>query len=220
MARTLASIVLFSVLLFANEAVGQQYAKGYISSVISAAYGNWTSYFGPSLTYKKTSISVTSSTSSAITPILLNGTALYAVLDPPAATADYPTALAPFVRLPIGAFALAIVYNIPSTNITGRLNLTAPLLARIYQENITQWSDPDLLAINPNLAYNKPITPVGRWDSSAQSSLLGTYLAASTGALWTLGKSSSLVFPPGVAVGNGTAAVGSIINNVIGSIGM
>ena len=61
----------------------------------------------------------------------------------------------------------------------GKLKLTGELVADIYANKITKWSDPKIAALNNGLKLpDAPITPVYRSDASGTTSIFTTYLSA------------------------------------------
>eukprot|EP00581_Thalassiosira_minuscula_P009314 CAMPEP_0183702816 /NCGR_PEP_ID=MMETSP0737-20130205/801_1 /TAXON_ID=385413 /ORGANISM="Thalassiosira miniscula, Strain CCMP1093" /LENGTH=199 /DNA_ID=CAMNT_0025929493 /DNA_START=43 /DNA_END=639 /DNA_ORIENTATION=- len=70
-----------------------------------------------------------------------------------------------FVQLPFALSAVSFFYNLPGVPSTGNmgLNMTACLLSRVFQRDITTWDHPEILDINPglNVAKDYPIY-VGR----------------------------------------------------------
>ncbi|KAL7554108.1 hypothetical protein ACHAWF_017499 [Thalassiosira exigua] len=84
---------------------------------------------------------------------------------------------ASFVQLPFVLSAVGFFHSIPGVPTGERgLNMTACLLSRIFQADITTWDHPDILAENPglNVAENYPIF-VGRRVKGSSSTYSITY---------------------------------------------
>jgi len=87
---------------------------------------------------------------------------------------------------PTVAVAVVPIYNLPFLNSDEHLILTADILAQIYLMNITHWSDPQILAVNPNLQLstkshqNLPIKVCGRQDSSGTSKIFTSYISTAS----------------------------------------
>ena len=56
----------------------------------------------------------------------------------------------PLVQVPVGFSPIAFITSIPGLR-DGQLQLTPPVLAAIFQCDITRWDDPAIQAINPGL---------------------------------------------------------------------
>jgi phosphate transport system substrate-binding protein len=105
---------------------------------------------------------------------------------------------------------------------SGRLKLTGPALADIFLGRITRWSDPALVALNPELRLpDAPITVVHRSDGSGTTFNFTAYLAA-VSPEWKLKAGSGLmvVWPTGrAAKGNdGLAQAIKATRNAIGYV--
>jgi phosphate transport system substrate-binding protein len=86
----------------------------------------------------------------------------------------------PYQYLPDVAGALAFMYNLQGVN--GQqiksLILNAPTLDGIFTGKISDWNDPAIAGLNPQLAGdlpNTPIVPVYREDASGENYLLSDY---------------------------------------------
>jgi phosphate ABC transporter phosphate-binding protein len=125
------------------------------------------------------------------------------------------------VQIPMTIGGITIAYNV--TGLSGPLNLTAPLLAAIFQGNITHWNDVNLTALNPGLASNSAaITICHRSDSSGSTNIFTSYLnnsgAGQYGA-WKLGVGKTVSWPTSSLGASGNAAVAALIKGNANSIG-
>lgn len=86
------------------------------------------------------------------------------------------------LQAPLYISPIAVVYNLPEVP---ELNLTPENLARIFNQEITQWNDPALVADNPEADLpDTRITPVNRSDGSGTTENFTEYLAAAAGDAW------------------------------------
>jgi phosphate transport system substrate-binding protein len=116
---------------------------------------------------------------------ILKKTFMYAGSDAPVPTsqsANYSAVYGPLLQIPETLGGVAIFYNIPGVSIS--LNLTGPVIARIYLGNITTWNDPAIAALNPGckpgshtcVLPGNTIQPVHRSDGSGTTYAFTDYL--------------------------------------------
>ena len=117
----------------------------------------------------------------------------------------------------IGAVDIAV--NIPGIA-TNKLRLTGPLLSAIYLGEITNWNDPRIAAINPDLTLpDLAIAPVYRADGSGTTYVFTGYLAKVDDSFkQKVGVDKSVSWPVGSGA-KGTAGVAGTVKNVAGGIG-
>lgn len=121
------------------------------------------------------------------------------------------------VHIPTALGAIVLSYNLPEIT---NLKLTSEIISEIFRGKITNWNDPKIKAINPDIALpNKDITPVYRSDGSGTTSVFSEYMSK-TDEAWKneLGSGKALKFPEGVAA-KGNPGVAGIISSTEGSIG-
>eukprot|EP00899_Mesostigma_viride_P002959 jgi/Mesvir1/12664/Mv02212-RA.2 len=109
------------------------------------------------------------------------------------------------------------------------LNLTACLLSRIFQRDITQWDHPDILAVNPSLIVpaGQPIKVVHRGLDSSSTSVMSLYLSRACSTFnWTIGVGSGGLgpndlprWPNDTYTAEGSAGVSDFINEHTYTIG-
>jgi phosphate transport system substrate-binding protein len=113
---------------------------------------------------------------------------------------------------------------VPAINVqgieAGKLRLTGPLLAEIYQGKITKWNDPKIVALNAGVALpDAAITPVYRSDGSGTTFIFTSYLAQiSPDWKGTIGANTSVSWPQGVG-GKGNEGVAGSVKQIANSIG-
>jgi phosphate transport system substrate-binding protein len=81
------------------------------------------------------------------------------------------------LMLPITAGSIVLVYNLP--DIPSGLKLSRAVYANILLGRITQWNDPQIAAVNPDIVLpTLPITVVHRADGSGTTEVLTQHLSA------------------------------------------
>jgi phosphate transport system substrate-binding protein len=131
------------------------------------------------------------------------------------------------VLMPETLGGVAITYNLQSYGITNStvINFTGDVLAEIYQGRITQWNDPAIQTLNPNLQLpTATITAVHRSDGSGTTYAFTDYLSA-VNSDWksNVGRSTSVTWPvdkTATGIGaKGNAGVAGTVVNTPGAIG-
>lgn len=125
------------------------------------------------------------------------------------------------ICVPVSISAVVPFFNLPGVK-SGQLNLTGPILAKIFSGEITNWNDRAIAAVNsgrimPDLA----IVPVARKESSGSTYVFTDYLSKVSPA-WAkkYGTNMSISWPPGVAtVSGGSEGVIAAVAKAHGSIG-
>ncbi|HHP7232306.1 MAG TPA: phosphate ABC transporter substrate-binding protein PstS [Xenococcaceae cyanobacterium] len=81
------------------------------------------------------------------------------------------------VLIPSVAGSIAVVYNLPG--VASGLKLSRQILPEIFLGNITQWNDPAIAAINPNVSLpDLPIIVIHRSDGSGTTAAFTAHLSA------------------------------------------
>ena len=102
----------------------------------------------------------------------------------------------------------------------GQIKLTADILAAIYLDKITRWTDIRIKELNPSVKFpDQDITVVHRADGSGTTFLFTDWLSK-TNAEWkeTVGSGTAVKWPAGVG-GKGNEGVAANIQRIPGSIG-
>ena len=119
------------------------------------------------------------------------------------------------IHIPITAGAAVFTYNVPGVT---NLQVSAPLIAKIFSGKVTKWNDPAVKQDNPTATLpNLAIQPVHRSDSSGTTSILGSWLTAADPADWTLGKTKDIAFPGGQSA-SGSDGVTNLVKSTTGAI--
>jgi phosphate transport system substrate-binding protein len=106
---------------------------------------------------------------------LINKQVDFAASDAPL-NANQTSYLPNTLHIPETIGAVTLAYNLPG--ISSGLKLTGNIIAKIYLGTITNWNDPAIVALNPDLTLpNHAIVPVFRSDSSGTTNIFTTYLS-------------------------------------------
>jgi phosphate transport system substrate-binding protein len=109
-------------------------------------------------------------------------------------------------------------YNIPG--VTQEVKFTPDILAGIFTGKISNWSDPAIAKVNPEIKFpSQSITVVHRSDGSGTTYVWTDYLSKISPE-WqgTTGKGTSVKWPVGVG-GKGNEGVAGMIRQLPGSLG-
>jgi len=102
------------------------------------------------------------------------------------------------VHLPFALGAIGIFHNVPAS-VRGNtdIQLTACLLARVFNGDITTWDHPDIKALNSNLdpPANQKIMVGHRTLGSSSTGGITGYLDKSCPASWPRGQGSTISWP-------------------------
>ena len=121
-----------------------------------------------------------------------------------------------FYYIPTVAAPITVSYNLSGVN---TLRLSPDTLAKIFQRDITNWSDPAIAADNPGVTLpNKPIAVVHRSDGSGTTNNFTKYLVAAAPS-WRLGSGDSVAWPADTQGGDKNTGVAQLIKQSDGSIG-
>jgi phosphate transport system substrate-binding protein len=113
---------------------------------------------------------------------------------------------------------VTVSYNLSGLSKT--LQLSAPVIASIFQGKITTWNNSAIAADNPGVTLpSTPITIAVRSDSSGTTQNFTQFLVDDSGDGWTLGTGSTIKWPSTARAGNGNGGVASIIKSTPGAIG-
>jgi phosphate transport system substrate-binding protein len=184
------------------------------SSFVYPLMSNWTAYFyNLNPTVQITYQSVGSGTGQKN---LFNYTFDFAGSDPPLTSAQLAT-YTNIVEIPEACGGVTMAYNLPG--IPMGLNLTANVIAEIFQGNITNWNDPQIQSLNPGFTMpNMAIVPVHRSDSSGTTNIVSSYLSNASN-VWVSGHGNTINWPNGQQSGAQNSGVAAVVKQISGSIG-
>ena len=118
---------------------------------------------------------------------------------------------------PVVIGPITLSYNL--SGLSKPLQLSAPVIADIFQGKITTWNNSAIAADNPGVTLpSSPITIVVRSDSSGTTQNFSLFLKTAT-PTWTLGSSSTIKWPATARAGNGNGGVASAVKSTPGAIG-
>jgi phosphate transport system substrate-binding protein len=123
----------------------------------------------------------------------------------------------------LAQFPLCVGGVVPVINLEGvadaELKLTADLLAKIFNGDITMWNDQAIAAENSGVKLpDTKINVVHRSDSSGTTWIFTNYLTAAAPDVWTAGADKEVPWPTGVG-GKGNEGVAASVQQLAGSIG-
>jgi len=122
-------------------------------------------------------------------------------------------------QFPIIVGGIVPVVNIPGLD-SGKLRLTGPILADIFQGKIRNWNDPAILKINPGVNLpNAAIATVHRSDGSGTTFNFTHYLSQ-VSPTWKAGpgEGKTVSWPGGVG-GKGNEGVAAYVKQLPNSLG-
>jgi len=117
------------------------------------------------------------------------------------------------LHVPFTIGGVVPTYNLPG--IESGVRFTGPILADIFLGKITQWNDPQLVAINPDISLPaRSIIVVHRSDGSGTTFVWTNYLS-DVSQEWrdTVGKSTSVNWPVGLGGKGNEGVAGLVIQN-------
>lgn len=123
----------------------------------------------------------------------------------------------PVVHIPICAGAVVITYNLPHNP---KLKLTPEIISGIFLGKITNWNDPRIRSINPDVKLPDMKTiVVHRSDGSGTTFIFSDYLSK-VSEEWRkkVGRGKSLNWPVGLG-GKGNPGVAGLVRQIPGAIG-
>jgi phosphate transport system substrate-binding protein len=127
----------------------------------------------------------------------ISGTTDFAGSDVPFSKAEAAKAK-DYVYIPATAGGVAVMYNLPGV---AKLQLSGPVLAKVFAGQVAKWNDKTITAENPGVKLpNETIRVLVRSDSSGTSSVFSSYLDAAGGGNWKKGVTSTFPVPAGTGV--------------------
>jgi phosphate transport system substrate-binding protein len=119
-------------------------------------------------------------------------------------------------QIPWGLTATGVAFHLDGVK---KLNLTGPIIAKIYLGTITNWNDRAIAKINPGVKLpNLGITPVFRSDGSGDTYAFTDWLSRISAPFKSkVGNATAVQFPKGVG-GKGNDGVTAVVGSTNGSI--
>jgi phosphate transport system substrate-binding protein len=113
---------------------------------------------------------------------------------------------------------ITVSYNL--SGLSKPLQLSAPVIAGLFDGKITTWNNSAIAADNPGVKLpSTPVTIAVRSDSSGTTQNFSLFLMEAAPSDWTLGSSSTIDWPKTARAGNGNGGVASIVKSTPGAVG-
>ncbi|USY22952.1 phosphate ABC transporter substrate-binding protein PstS [Nocardiopsis exhalans] len=120
------------------------------------------------------------------------------------------------INLPAYVVAIAVVFNLEGVE---QLNLRPDTLARIFDQDITRWNDPEIAEDNPDLDLpDLAITPVNRADDSGTTKNFTQYLAEAAPDSWPHESDGQWPITPRESA-QGNSGIADTVSRAEGAIG-
>jgi phosphate transport system substrate-binding protein len=150
---------------------------------------------------------------------LASGVVNYAGSDSPITAAQLPSFKGKAVLyFPVVIGPITMSYNL--SGLSKPLQLSAPVIAQIFDGKITNWNNAAIKADNPGVTLpSTAITIAVRSDSSGTTANFSKFLVKAAGSTWTLGTSSIIKWPGTARAGSGNGGVAQIVKSTPGAIG-
>jgi phosphate transport system substrate-binding protein len=150
---------------------------------------------------------------------LASGVVNYAGSDSPISTAQKPSFKGKTVLyFPVVIGPITISYNL--SGLSKPLQLSAPVIAQIFEGKITSWNNAAIKADNPSVTLpSTSITLAVRSDSSGTTNNFSKFLAKGAGSAWTLSTGSIIKWPSTARAGSGNGGVAQTVKSTPGAIG-
>jgi phosphate transport system substrate-binding protein len=163
-------------------------------------------------------VNYTKSGSSAGKKDLAEGNVAFAGSDSPITPEEAPLFHGRKVLyFPLAAAPVTLSFDLPGID---RIDLTAEVVARIFQREIVRWDDPALRALNPGVHLPpRTIVPVVRSDGSGTTRNVTAYLDKAAPGVWKLGVGESLHWPRGVLAVEKNSGIAALVRSTPGAIG-
>jgi phosphate transport system substrate-binding protein len=150
---------------------------------------------------------------------LASGVVSYAGSDSPISTAQQPLFKGKTVLyFPVVIGPITVSYNL--SGLSKPLQLSAPVIADIFEGKISSWNNSAIKADNPGVTLpSTSITIAVRSDSSGTTNNFSSFVVKAAGSAWTLGKGSIIKWPATARAGSGNGGVAQIVKSTTGAIG-
>jgi phosphate transport system substrate-binding protein len=123
----------------------------------------------------------------------------------------------PFFYIPNVLGAITVSYNLSGVD---KLQLSADVLAKIFQREITTWNDPAIAADNPGVTLpDTAIVVAHRSDGSGTTENFTKFLTVAAPTTWKLKSGSTVEWSADTQAGNGNGGVAQIVKSTNGAIG-
>ena len=118
---------------------------------------------------------------------------------------------------PILLGPITLTYNVPGVD---KLQLSADVIARIFQRDIKKWNDKAIAAENAGAKLpDLDIVVAHRADGSGTTQNFTEYLNGAAKGTWKLKSGSTVEWPSDTQAGQGNGGVAQIVKSTAGAIG-
>jgi phosphate transport system substrate-binding protein len=151
--------------------------------------------------------------------MLRNRTVDIGATDAPLTDAQAKAMPAPILHFPSVMGAVVLMYNLSELK-NQTIKLDGPTIADIYLGKITNWNDPALSKLNPQVKFpDEAIQVVHRSDGSGTTYIISDYLSKISPE-WSkqVGRGTSLKWPAGLG-GKGSEGVTGLVQQTPGALG-
>jgi phosphate transport system substrate-binding protein len=163
------------------------------------------------------SVTYTKSGSAAGKQDLQNGVVQFAGTDSLISDADKPKFKGDVLYFPTVGAPISVSYNLSGVD---KLQVSADVLAGIFQAQITTWNDPKIVADNPGVSLPAtPIVVVHRSDGSGTTSNFTKYLKVAAPSVWTLDTGDTVQWPATTQGAEKNSGVAQLISSTPGAVG-
>jgi phosphate transport system substrate-binding protein len=209
-------IVLLVCVLLALPVVGQTTLNGAGATFPNPMYSKWFSEYHK--VHSDVQVNYQPIGSGGGIRQLTAGTVDFGASDMPMTDKQLQEAKAKILNIPTVLGAVVPAYNI--TGVTGEVKFTPVILVEIFLGRISNWNDPAISKVNPDLKFpNQEIIVVHRSDGSGTTFIWTDYLSK-VSPEWKsrVGSDTSVKWPLGMG-GKGNEGVAGYIRQLPGSIG-
>ncbi len=118
---------------------------------------------------------------------------------------------------PTVAAPITVAFNLEGVK---ELQLSADVIAGIFQAQITKWNDSKIAADNPDAKLpDTAITVVHRSDGSGTTNNFTKYLTSASPLVWTLGSGDEVNWPASTQGAEKNSGVAELIKQTAGAVG-
>jgi phosphate transport system substrate-binding protein len=118
---------------------------------------------------------------------------------------------------PLAAAPITVSFDLPGID---RVDLTAELVARMFQGEVATWDDPRIVALNPEVELPPiRVVPVVRSDGSGTTNNFTSYLEKAAPEVWRLGAGDVVDWPTGALAAEKNSGVAALLSSTPGGIG-
>jgi len=162
-------------------------------------------------------VNYTKSGSSAGKKDLAAGNVAFAGSDSPIRPEEADAFGERILYFPLAAAPITVSFDLPGIE---RVDLTAELVALMFQGDVERWDDPRIAELNPDLELpSTGVVPVVRSDGSGTTSNFTKYLERAAPGVWRLGAGDTVNWPRKALAAEKNSGVAALLSSTPGGIG-